>query len=207
MTTRARNVAMALRQLDPAQAIAECRLSSAAAWASCGVTTASATGTLDSSGAGTISVDVTLPNRTDQPFLRITLDIGILADHALIDPGDSAIGWFVRNEWYRLAYYAVASGHTATVLPAARSCTTGGTCLSVANGDPARTITPVGGQRALLILAGRSINGSTRPSAAIGDYFEFGNASGAFERQVVSTTDNASLKRPFNDRVVVVDKN
>jgi hypothetical protein len=139
--------------------------------------------------------------------LRITLNIGILADHALIDPGDSAIGWFVRNEWYRLAYYAVASGHTATVLPAARSCTTGGTCLSVANGDPARTITPVGGQRALLILAGRSINGSTRPSAAIGDYFEFGNASGAFERQVVSTTDNASLKRPFNDRVVVVDKN
>ena len=40
-----------------------------------------------------------------------------------------------------------------------------------------------------------------------GDYFEFGNASGAFERQVVSTTDNAPLKIPFNDRVVIVDKN
>jgi hypothetical protein len=93
------------------------------------------------------------------------------------------------------------------VLPAARSCTTGGTCLSVVNGDPARPIAPAGGQRALLILAGRSINASARPSAVLSDYLEFGNATAAYERQPVSTGIDAALKRPFNDRVVVVGTN
>jgi hypothetical protein len=207
MTTHARNVAMALRQFDPTQAIAECRLSSSDPWGSCGTTTASATATLDNSGAAAIRVDFMLPSRTDQPFLRITMNIGVLADHALLNPSDSTTGWFVRNEWYRLAYYAVAPGHTANVLPAARSCTTGGTCLSVVNGDPARPITPVGGQRALLILAGRSINGSARPSATLSDYLEFGNASAAYELQRVSTAVDATLKKPFNDRVVVIGTN
>jgi hypothetical protein len=208
MTAHARNVAMALRQLDPTQAIAECRLSNSDPWGSCGTTTASATATLDNSGAATIRVDFMLPSRTDQPFLRITMNIGgILADHSLLDPSDSTTGWFVRNEWYRLAYYAVASGHTANVLPAARSCVTGNTCLSVGSFDPTRPITPAGGQRALLILAGRSINASARPSATLANYLEFGNATGSFERRVVSSALDASLYRPFNDRIVVIGSN
>jgi hypothetical protein len=132
---------------------------------------------------------------------------GILADHSLLDPSDSTTGWFVRNEWYRLAYYAVASGHTANVLPAARSCVTGNTCLSVGSFDPTRPITPAGGQRALLILAGRSINASARPSATLANYLEFGNATGSFERRVVSSALDASLYRPFNDRIVVIGSN
>ncbi|MGH8746495.1 MAG: hypothetical protein ACREUK_08390, partial [Burkholderiales bacterium] len=81
------------------------------------------------------------------------------------------------------------------------SCVTSSTCLSVTN------VTPLGAQRAILVLAGRSINGSARPSAALGDYLEFGNASGSFEREPVSTAANAALKKPFNDRIVVVDTN
>jgi hypothetical protein len=59
----------------------------------------------------------------------------------------------------------------------------------------------------MLILAGRSINGTTRPSATLANYLEFGNATAAFESQTVSRTVAAALKRPFNDRVLVVDSN
>ena len=53
----------------------------------------------------------------------------------------------------------------------------------------------------------RSINGAARPSATLADYLEFGNAAGSFERQPVSTAVDATLKKPFNDRIVVVDTN
>jgi hypothetical protein len=59
----------------------------------------------------------------------------------------------------------------------------------------------------MLILAGRSINGTARPSANLANYLEFGNATAAFERQPVSTAATPTLKNPFNDRIVVVDSN
>jgi hypothetical protein len=202
MSVRATKVAMSLRRLDTS--IATVEYFQSGAWTA--GTTTSASGTLASDGSGTYTVNVSLPSGVNVGTnnLRLTMTT---RDHALLDPNDGATGWFVRNEWYRLAYYAVASGHTASVLPAARSCTTGGTCLSVLNGDPARPLSPVGGQRALLILAGRSINASARPSATLSDYLEFGNATAAYERQPVSTAVDAALKRPFNDRVVVVGTN
>jgi hypothetical protein len=122
-----------------------------------------------------------------------------ITDHALLSASTaSSTGWFARNEWYRLAYYAIAPNYAAG---GTLSCTTGTTCLSVVN------VTPAGAQRAILILAGRSINGTTRPSATLANYLEFGNATGAFERQPVSTAVAAALKKPFNDRIVVVDTN
>ena len=56
-------------------------------------------------------------------------------------------------------------------------------------------------------MAGRSINGASRPSSTLADYVEFGNATGSFERQPVSTAVAPALKKPFNDRIVVVDQN
>jgi hypothetical protein len=132
----------------------------------------------------------------------ISFDRAVFGDHALLDSStSSSTGWFVRNEWYRSIYYAVAGGHTAAALPAAPACTTGANCLTVTN------VSPTGAQRAFLILAGRSINGSARPSSTLGDYLEFGNATSAYERQTVSRVSDATLKRPFNDRVLVVDSN
>jgi len=165
--------------------------------------------TLSSSGAATMRVqaNLTAPN-PGSIYYYIRLYLKAAGDHPLLDAsttGPGATGWFVRNEWYRLLYYATVAGHTATTLPP--SCITMSTCLSVANGDPTRPITPAGGQRAILILAGRSINGSTRPSATLGNYLEFGNATGAFERRPVSTAVAAALKKPFNDRIVVINSN
>ena len=125
----------------------------------------------------------------------------IIGDHALLDSTNATTGWFVRNGWYRYIYYAVANGHTAAALPGARSCTDGTNCLTVASNDAANPLANPDGQRAILILAGRSINGSARPSSSRGDYFEFGNATGSYVREPVR-------KRVlFNDRIVSVAAN
>jgi hypothetical protein len=216
MSVTLNNVAMGLRTLDITNAMTvEARNAFPDPWLTQpGVTH---TKTLNPNGSMTFTFGATLPNIDSMGWdtyaeYRIRFDrSNLFGDHALLSSTDPATGWFVRNEWYRLLYYAAASGHTATGLPAAPSCTTGGTCLSVANGDPTRPITPVGGQRAILILAGSRVAGQTRPSAMPGDYFEFGNGdeTGAFERQFIkkSAVVNAALKIPFNDRIVVVQCN
>jgi hypothetical protein len=70
-------------------------------------------------------------------------------------------------------------------------------------------VAPTGKQRAVLILAGRALAGQSRPSANLADFLEFGNAASpaAFERQPVSKAIAPSLKKPFNDRILVVDTN
>ncbi len=121
-------------------------------------------------------------------------------DHPLLDASTaSATGWFLRNEWHKLTYYAAAPGYTAAAA-APRACATGTSCLSIAN------VSPAGAQRAILILAGRSINGSARPSAALGDYLEFGNATAAYERRAVGANTLVPAQR-FNDRIVVMGSN
>ncbi len=216
MTATINNVAMGLRRLDATKATIEAENNDATG-APLTIVTPSITRTMNSNGSVTITFSGTLPNIDVKGWeswalYRIRLERSVIGDHSLLNAtsvGAGSTGWFVRNEWYRLLYYATVAGHTAASLPAAPSCTTMGTCLSVANGDPTRPITPVGGQRAILIFAGSSVVGQTRPSATPGNYFEFGNATGAFERQPVkkSPVVNAALKVPFNDRIVVLDAN
>jgi hypothetical protein len=115
----------------------------------------------------------------------------IFGDHALLSTTDPATcpsygctAWFARNEWYRFLYYAVSPSNTAARLaaasPAERSCSLVGDCLTLTTNTTPST------KSALLVLAGRSINGRTRPSATLADYFEFGNATGAYERQTIT---------------------
>jgi hypothetical protein len=131
----------------------------------------------------------------------ISVPIGVLADHPVLDAGDATYGWFVRNEWYRLTYYAAAQANTANGL-GAFGCTTATNCLRLEN--PALTEN----KRALLVLAGRSINGSARPSATLADYLEFGNSDNGtrYEQNPVSRVVGLP-KAPFNDRVMIVDSN
>jgi hypothetical protein len=133
--------------------------------------------------------------------MNISMPITLLADHPVLDSTDPVTGWFMRNEWYRVLYYAAAQTTTPAALPIAPACTPGTNCVTVSN------LTPANNKRAILILTGRSINGTARPSANLADYLEFGNAAGSFERQPVSTVVDAALKKPFNDRIVVVDSN
>jgi hypothetical protein len=176
MSVRAENVAMGFRDLDPSQMSAEYL---SLGWQSTAVT---ASGAVANDGSADINATATFPGLLSLPIsFRITINLATLVDHAILSSTDPAIGWFVRNEWYRLLYYAPAAGHTAAGLPTP-SCATGppSTCLTVTN------VAPTGAQRAILILAGRSVNGSARPSAFLADYLEFGNLSGKWERQAVT---------------------
>ena len=75
--------------------------------------------------------------------------------------------WFIKNGWYRQTYYAIAPG---AAFGGSGTCTPGTDCLEVST-----VATPTNDTRALLLLAGRALNGSTRPSALLDDYAEGAN--------------------------------
>ena len=64
---------------------------------------------------------------------RVSINNAIFGDHALLNPSDATTGWFVRNEWYRLLYYAVPPSNTALQVAGTRSCATAADCLTVSN--------------------------------------------------------------------------
>jgi hypothetical protein len=109
----------------------------------------------------------------------IAVPVLLLADHPILNPNNATYGWYLRNKWHEVTYYAVATNYSPTVRPGQPACTTGTNCLSVAN------VAPAGGQRAIAILMGRGINGQSRPSASLADYLEFGNAGASYEKQTV----------------------
>jgi hypothetical protein len=199
MTATFTNVAMGLRALDATRLEVAARNNAViGVWQPQPVTFAATMndGSISGRPAGsvTIAFGATLPNIDAMGWgstaqFRVRVDRAVITDHALLDPSAPSSGWFVRNQWYRLVYYALAPEHAASA-PAPRSCTS---CLDIAN------VAPAGKQRAILVLAGRSLSGAPRPNATLGDFLEGRNADLdlAFESRAV----NAS----FNDRVVVVD--
>jgi hypothetical protein len=130
---------------------------------------------------------------------RILVEREVIADHSLLSTSAST-GWFVRNEWYKLLYYSIASGHriSATAPRSCSSSSTPPTCLQVSN------VTPSNKQRAILILAGRSLGTHTRPSTDWADYLEQGTN---FETTGLFTKQSVSRPGAFNDRVIVIDAN
>jgi hypothetical protein len=198
------NVALGLRKIDMSKVTFEAKDDIVSGpWTP---VTPDYTAVMDNNGRATVTFGATLPNIDVQGWgsyanFRIRVDRAAMGDHDLLDTNNSTIGWFVRNQWYRLAYYAVAQGHTVAPLPTAPSCTTASNCLTVAN------VTPAGGQRAILILAGSSLNGSARPSSTLANYFESGNATGSYTRMPVTLSPAVAAAQRFNDRVVVVGTN
>jgi hypothetical protein len=147
-------------------------------------------------GSATVTFGATLPNTGAMGWgsraqFRIRVDRGVIADHPLLDAAAPVSGWFVRNEWYRLLYYALAPGHAASAAPP-RAC---GTCLHVGN------LGPAGKQRAILILAGRSLSGAARPTGRLADFLEGANADLDLDFEI------RPVNSAFNDRIVVVEAN
>jgi len=185
----ASNVAMALRQFNSAASLPGVTVTAGptVAMNSTGTATTTFTGTfatvnetnLVSTALCGLSAILLGTVQCRQVDIQVPLP-PLFPDHALLNSNQPTTGWFMRNEWYRVLYYAVAQGDTATSLPTAPACTPSTNCLTVTN------VTPASSQRAILILAGRSINGSARPTAALADYLEFGNATGSFERRSVT---------------------
>ena len=214
LVARADLVAMALRQLDTSVAMS-------------GVDPAprTASGVFDAAGDATVTLDARVPAGGgglvadlicaltgaaaidfDCYIHTISVPIALLADHPVINSSDPTYGWFTRNRWHQLIYYAVAQSHSADALPTP-SCSSLPvvTCLKVTN------VTPLNAQRSLLVLAGRDIQGAPRPNATPANYLEYGNndLNDTFEQWPISTVipANPTNRNPFNDRIVVIDEN
>lgn len=215
VSVAASNVGMAMRRLTPTAALDSLSMSNV-------VTPGrSLSGVLSATGSATITLDGSASHSGAGPLFAnasceliwpltlilgckqstLSIPLALLQDHPILDPDDASYGWFVRNKWHEVAYYAVASGF---VPDGAASCVDSTTCLTVAYHRNSANIVDDGKQRAILVLSGRSLTGATRPNGTLADWMEGANAAGAsFE------TRSASLLnlRAFNDRIAVLDSN
>ena len=111
--------------------------------------------------------------------------------------------WFFNSKWHQLVYYAVAQGHAPS--GGVASCTSSPlTCLSIGN------VTPTGSQRAMLVLAGRTLAGASRPNGTLTDFLDPVAVSGIateINRDLDATFHKAAASPAYNDRVIVVDSN
>ena len=203
VSATAANVAMSLRRLDktvPSAGFAPDSPSTpraaGAIFNAAGEALVTFSGTVDA--PGTPASCVRHSGAGAGPFAcqrrSVAVPIELLADHSLLDPAHPVTGWFLRNEWHGLSYYAIAPGHAANGA-APRSCSAlPPGCLSVV-GAPGSERT-----RALLVLAGRSLPGKTRPSGDLLAYLdseENRNADLVFEQRRIDAS--------FNDRVIRID--
>lgn len=111
------------------------------------------------------------------------------------------IAWFLSNQWYRQTYYAMSLGYAPGGVPPGNlaACNP-----PTSTAPPCLTVNKLSGQtnnkQAILVFAGRALDGQTHPSGNPGDYLEGQNATPAdliFEHRAGSPTT-------INDRVVVV---
>ncbi|HJY76569.1 MAG TPA: hypothetical protein VKE95_08050, partial [Burkholderiales bacterium] len=120
ITIRAINVAMALRRLDPSGVtLTTGSLLSLGTCSSPGTVT-SITGSFRSDGGADMTMKAQASGLLGPPpgllplsvTYCMTAQLGMFADDPLLDPSDPTTGWFVRNEWYRLVWYAAAPKNT-----------------------------------------------------------------------------------------------
>lgn len=166
-------------------------------------------GTTPPRGSATIRFRATLPNIDTMGWgswaeFRFRINRAVFTDHALLDKSDATLGWFVRNEWYRNTYYAVAQANTAQALPSLGCSAASGNCIRL-NDSSAYNI------RALLVLAGRRLpTQGVRPSGTVLDYVENQNGDNGtlYEQRIVRmnrTAVTTPYYAPWNDRVILVD--
>ena len=158
------------------------------AWAGPFALTPTVSRTLASDGAANFVASATLPNVSTWGYYMIQETRPAIVDHPILSSTAANTGWFVRNEWYRLLYYAIAPSHAPG---GSLNCSDSGaiTCLQVTNiTDPTK-------QQAILVLAGRALVtlGQTRPSSSLQNYLdtdENRNGDTLFVQQVIGASSN-----------------
>jgi hypothetical protein len=158
--------------------------------------------------AGTVnsSTVCSTPGWFSLPACTVTttasIPIGVFKDHAFLSANGPAYGeaigtpdawfWFLANKWHQVTYYAVSTGN----LPGASgACSSGTTCLdvTVAGG------TSITDKRAMLVLAGYSLNGTSGSNRALSDFLD-DSANTDLNRMFVQNKARSS----FNDRFVSI---
>ncbi len=150
----------------------------------------------NSDGSVSFVATVSLPwvSSSDWGYFQIDAMRPTFSDHAVLDTADATTGWFLRNEWHKFAYYAIAPSQAASGA-APRNCQDGsGNCLTVTNLSGSN-------KRAVLVLGGRNLANQTHPSANLTDYLE-----NAENRNGDTTFTQDKVGPATNDRIVVLDQ-
>jgi hypothetical protein len=169
-------------------------------------------GTTPPRGSVTIRFRGTLPNIDANGWgsyadFRIRINRAVITDHALLVRNHATLGWFVRNEWYRSTYYAIAQANSADGLPSLGCSASSGNCIRFIDSGTHNI-------RALLVLAGRTLPTQSRQTSALRsdrlNYLENQNSDGGtlYEQRVARISKTALTSpfyAPWNDRVLLVD--
>lgn len=116
----------------------------------------------------------------------------------ITNSADATSGWFIANQWYRQTYYAAAPDF---LLGGGGNCTVN-PCLTVNKLRPSYAIS--NDKHAILVFAGRALNGSSRPSGTFDNYLEGANLTAANGTTPFVYEHRAGVPIAINDRVVVV---
>lgn len=154
-------------------------------------------------GKGRVTLRLSLPSNA------VALKRVLIAPPQYDAPVAAAFDWFKFNQWYRQVYYAIAP---AFAPGGSGDCAANPPCLTVNSPRPvaAASCTPLfpatdpclpNNKEAILIFAGRALNGTGRPSATLANYLEGANSTGS----VTNIYEHrAGVPTSINDRVVVV---
>jgi len=156
---------------------------------------------------GRVFITVSLPSVASTNYLPIVSDSpGPPADTSSPPITNPTGAWFIANQWYRQTYYAVSPGFAPGGVPVGSSPACSAlpstpSCLKV-NNLPA----PVDNKQVILVLAGRSLNGTIRPSPTVtlADYLEGANLTAENNTTPYVYEHRAGAPTSINDRVVVV---
>src|SRR5713101_688827 len=116
--------------------------------------------------------------------------------------------WFVANQWYRQTYYVISTGFapggvgSCNPVPAPPTAPITPSCLMVKNLPPSYATS--NDKRAILVFAGRELNGLTPRPANLANYLESANLTAANGTTPFVYEHRAGVPTTINDRVVVV---
>ena len=114
----------------------------------------------------------------------------------LVTPSSAlGAGWLIANQWYKQLFYAVAPD---LVPGGSGDCIANPPCLTVNN------LASPNNKQAILVFAGRALNGTSRPSGTVANYLENANLSAALGTTPFVYEHRAGVPTSINDRVVVV---
>jgi hypothetical protein len=190
VTVEGTNIANSMRTFDASS------LPTSSGSCSAGLFTGGApTGSLQTNGNARVTTEwrrncsVSCNHYTCGVSFTVNIPVDIVTDHAVVNSTDPTAGWFLSNDWHKLAYYAVSPGNTPG---SAGTCTAGGSpdCLTVSSASGSTF------SNAVLVLSGRNLGSGARPSSLLTSYLEGGNADGTN-----LVFDNQKVSRTFNDRV------